>query len=140
MEGLYLIWTKEYIDLLEEVYKIGRSKNIQKRLNGYKPGYKIIFTILCTNSNKFEKKVIALFNQKFKLIQGREFFKGDSVQMIDYIKKIYCSECKIDNIPNDITNIHVLFTEENLTKKQILEKINNVNTKTRNRIFVHVHT
>ena len=43
MEGIYLIHTRELFTLNKNIYKIGRSHNIENRMKNYPQGSKIIF-------------------------------------------------------------------------------------------------
>ena len=63
MEGLYLIHTREFISTNKEIYKIGRSSNIENRVRNYPNGSKILLAIISRNSIQCEKDLI----KKFKL-------------------------------------------------------------------------
>jgi hypothetical protein len=122
MEGLYLIWLKEYIDKNDNVYKIGRSYDLLSRLKSYPNGSEILFTILCSKSEFCEKKLIELFNEKFTLECKKEYFRGESKKMIEYIKNIIIDECNINDISN-ISNIHEQYFT--IIKKQTYDLTNN---------------
>jgi len=91
MEGLYLIHTREFISTNKEIYKIGRSSNIENRVRNYPNGSKILLAIISRNSIQCEKDLIKKFKLTFtqKLLYGNEYFEGDVDEMInmmcDYI-------------------------------------------------------
>jgi len=91
MEGLYLIHTREFISTNKEIYKIGRSSNIENRIRNYPNGSKILLAIINKNSIQCEKDLIKQFKLIFtqKQFYGNEYFEGDKYEMInmmcDYI-------------------------------------------------------
>ena len=91
MEGLYLIHTREFISTNKEIYKIGRSSNIENRVRNYPNGSKILLSIISKNSIQCEKDLIKKFKITFtqKLLYGKQYFEGDKYEMInmmcDYI-------------------------------------------------------
>jgi len=91
MEGLYLIHTREFISTNKEIYKIGRSSNIENRVRNYPNGSKILLAIINKNSIQCEKDLIKQFKLIFtqKQFYGNEYFEGDKYEMInmmcDYI-------------------------------------------------------
>ena len=84
MEGVYLVQTRECFKLKEEIYKIGRSHNIDNRVKQYAKGSKILSLISCENSIQCEKELLALF--KIHFIQskeyGSEYFEGSKELMM----------------------------------------------------------
>jgi len=93
MEGVYLIHTRECFKLKEEIYKIGRSHNIDNRVKQYAKGSKILSLISCENSIQCEKELIALFKIHFMQSKeyGSEYFEGSKELMMkmmyDYASK-----------------------------------------------------
>ena len=91
MEGLYLIHTREFISTNKEIYKIGRSSNIENRVRNYPNGSKILLAIINKNSIQCEKDLIKKFKLTFtqKQFYGNEYFEGNKYEMInmmcDYI-------------------------------------------------------
>ena len=77
MEGLYLIHTREFISTNKEIYKIGRSSNIENRVRNYPNGSKILLAIINKNSIQCEKDLIKKFKLTFtqKLLYGNEYFE-----------------------------------------------------------------
>ena len=91
MEGLYLIHTREFISTNKEIYKIGRSSNIENRVRNYPNGSKILLAIINKNSIQCKTNLIKQFKLTFtqKQFYGNEYFEGDKYEMInmmcDYI-------------------------------------------------------
>ena len=87
-EGIYLIHTREFRSLNENIYKIGRSYDLDVRIRQYPKKSKIIFAINCENSLLCERELMKIFKSKFiqKLDYGTEYFEGDKKEMI---KEIY---------------------------------------------------
>ena len=114
MEGIYLIHTREFIKSNKNIYKIGRSNNIECRIRTYPKGSNVLFIMKCKNSTFCEDNLIRLFKKKFiqNKYYGNEFFEGDEDLMIDEIYK-YLSihnkanakdKAKINDIINNIFN------------------------------------
>ena len=51
----------------------------------YPSGSKLYIQIRCINCHEMEKKLIMIFNDKFKLVRGREYFLGEINEMIDIV-------------------------------------------------------
>jgi len=87
MEGIYLIHTRELFTLKKEIYKIGRSKNLKKRVKQYPKDSKLLLIKYCNNSKLCESKIIKLFKVKFiqNKYYGNEYFEGSKEEMIELI-------------------------------------------------------
>ena len=99
MEGLYLIHTREFISTNKEIYKIGRSSNIENRVRNYPNGSKILLAIISRNSIQCEKDLIKKFKLTFtqKQFYGNEYFEGNKYEMIEIISNYIITdnkECK----------------------------------------------
>ena len=107
MEGLYLLHTREFITTEMPIYKIGRGDNVQIRVSQYPNGSHVLLLIRCKNSKLCEKKLIAIFKQKFiqEKYYGSEYFSGNCDDMIDVMtefikihnKKYIADEKKKEN-------------------------------------------
>ena len=77
----YLIQPAELIGTMR--FKIGYSKksDFERIRKAYKMGTRYINVQEVQNPFEIEKKLIELFNEKFKLIAGREYFEGDETEM-----------------------------------------------------------
>ena len=73
--AVYLIKLVESAD--DTVYKIGRTKRSDgSRVASYGKDSVLLRLIECSNPDEVEAKLIQLFNTKFSLFQGKEYFKG----------------------------------------------------------------
>jgi len=84
MEGAYLIQTRECFRLKEEIYKIGRSHDLDNRVKRYAKGSKILCLISCENSIQCEKDLITLFKTHFieSKEYGNDYFEGSKELMM----------------------------------------------------------
>lgn len=98
MEGAYLLHTRECFRLNEEIYKLGRSHDLDNRVRQYAKGSKILCLISCGHSVQCEKDLIALFKQHFRHAKeyGSEYFEGSKELMMKMMYD-YATE-KLNNI------------------------------------------
>jgi hypothetical protein len=85
---IYLLKEREFIHTCQDIYKIGMTKKPNhQRFNQYPKGSILLFQMICSDCNYFEKKLIALFKEKFVLRKdiGNEYFEGNYEIMMDYI-------------------------------------------------------
>jgi uncharacterized C2H2 Zn-finger protein len=135
---VYLIQPGELVDTCR--YKIGCSQNIKlKRLTtGYKSGTRYILIMECENPFEVEKNIKNIFNKKFKLIAGHEYFEGDEKIMKDCFIQIMNNHISSDNNislktnNNDTSNITInnndtsnITINNNDTSKTIMNINNN---------------
>ncbi len=78
---VYLIQPEEYIGT--DIYKIGMStkKTLERPYKGYGSNHEIKIVKSVFNASFIEKELIKIFNDKFDLEKGREYFKGELNQM-----------------------------------------------------------
>ena len=87
MSGIiYLIQPEELVGTKR--YKIGCSGNTSlSRIKSYKKDSRYIIIMECEKPFEVEKKIIKKFNEKFKLIAGKEYFEGNENKMkIEFLK------------------------------------------------------
>lgn len=73
-EQIYIIQERTFVELNLNVYKIGRTKNLNRRFKEYSNGSKLLFTIPCNNSVESETKILNyLKNNNEKYIQTKEY-------------------------------------------------------------------
>jgi hypothetical protein len=79
---LYLIQSGD--DLYTNIYKIGKTTKLpEQRFKGYdKKSYPIRISLV-DDCHIRENELIEIFNNKFKLAKGREYFDGNVKDMID---------------------------------------------------------
>lgn len=94
--NIYLIQPEELLQTNR--YKIGCStKNDLSRVNSYKKKSRYLYIAECINPYTLEANIKSVFNNKYTLIAGKEYFEGDEkdivndfVQIVnDYNNKIY---------------------------------------------------
>ena len=104
IEGLYLVHTFTCLSNSQNIYKIGRSKNLYKRISSYGNGSICYLVIECLDSKTDELEIIKLFNAKYKNIKfyGNEYFEGEKNDMIntikEYVNNKYSKPRIIDNL------------------------------------------
>jgi hypothetical protein len=98
MGMLYLIQPAHLIGTNH--YKIGCSSksSIDSVIYCYKKGTRYLIILECDNAFDIKKKIKDVFNENFKLIAGREFFKGDENKMLELFYNIYITNKKIENL------------------------------------------
>lgn len=81
---IYIIQEREFINARLNIYKIGYSESIARRLPQYPKESELKFCVQTRNFVAFEKAVIKLFDVQFKLRSdiGREYYEGDLCDMI----------------------------------------------------------
>src|SRR6056300_1225862 len=91
MGFIYLIQLAKHKNI--NVYKVGMTEQLKlkDRLNGYgKLGidYVVEYFMKVNGSKNIEEKILEIFNEHFILYEGREWFMGNSKEMIDIIKDV----------------------------------------------------
>jgi T5orf172 domain len=118
----------------EKIAKIGMSTDkARDRTKKYGTDCRVIRKVSCDQPRQVEAKLIQLFNKQFKISQGREYFAGDSDQMLQCFDK--CVETfatepverniDVDQVVECILNIlgEILPGERMITQDEIFEKI-----------------
>ncbi len=87
MPYIYLIHCRACVNSGESVYKIGKTVDFSKRIDGYDKGSIPLFTLYVAECDEFERYLIFLFSTKYKQRRdyGVEYFEGDATQMINVI-------------------------------------------------------
>jgi hypothetical protein len=119
---LYLIQTSK--DLYTNIYKIGKTTQLpEERFKGYdKESYPLRISLV-DNCSERETELILLFNNKFKLNRGREYFEGDIEEMIFE----FCNLCnQKEIIKNTLKQFDIMKTNEiiQFCNSRKIEKIN----------------
>jgi hypothetical protein len=118
---LYLIQTAE--DLYTNIYKIGKTEQLlQDRFNGYDKGSYPIRISLVDDCSKRETELREIFNKKFKLNRGNEFFEGDIEEMIYEFSNL-CNQKKI--IKNTLQKSDIIETDQITENSRKIKKYKN---------------
>lgn len=85
--NIYLIHEREFMRLDDNVYKIGRTDDVKRRLSQYPKGSRLLFSVYTHDCLTAERELIRQFKGIFKhrVDIGREYFEGDSRDMINII-------------------------------------------------------
>lgn len=80
---IYLIQPAELVGT--ERYKIGMSNNpnLDRCKNGYKNGSRYICIMECNEPSILEGNIKNIFNKKFKLIAGNEYYEGNEKDILN---------------------------------------------------------
>ena len=83
---IYLIQPEELLHTNR--YKIGCSaKNDLSRISSYKKNSRYLYIAECINPYTLESNIKSVFNNKYILIAGKEYFEGDEKDIInDFVK------------------------------------------------------
>jgi hypothetical protein len=94
---LYLIQRGDHRKQHEQIYKIGRTNDFNRRINEYPPYFQIISVIPVDYDKKCERELIRQFKEEFEFRNdiGNEYFEGDEREMISVFND-YVS----DHLPN----------------------------------------
>lgn len=92
---LYIIKEREFLKTNENIYKVGCTENINKRVSQYPKGSLILFLLAIFNFRNIEKLWIKQLNDikeiKNRKDIGREYFEGDYLIMINKLINILSS-------------------------------------------------
>ena len=89
-EYIYLLQERESLRCHDEIYKIGRTKQEgMSRIKNYPKGSKVWLMIIVNDSVKAENDLLDHFDKMFVQVSdvGREYYKGNPVQMMEEIIK-----------------------------------------------------
>ena len=122
---IYLLQTREFIQLKQPVYKIGRTNQlIENRFKQYPKGSQLLHSNICYNSVNTETILLRYFKEQFKHRPdiGKEYFEGDPTKMIKIID-YFCS----NNMDFTSKNIDDYMIDDDYKPTHIKVKIKNIN-------------
>lgn len=126
MSGIiYLIQPAELVGTKR--YKIGCSKKstLDRVKKGYKKGTRYLHIAECEEPHKIESSIKTIFNDKFKLIAGHEYYEGDESDIKqEFINIINNQNNKNDNDDNVTFEDLPMFIQVLLDRKLIDKKGN----------------
>ena len=88
---VYVLIEREFITTQQNVYKIGKTKDIIQRFKNYPKGSKLLCMSICQDHHKSETNLKNVFKLKFIHRQdiGQEYFEGELYDVIDTFHKHY---------------------------------------------------
>ena len=93
---IYLLKEREFIKTCENIYKIGKTTQINdKRFRQYPKGSMLLFQSICSDCSDIQKNIMDTFSNKFKQRKdiGSEYFEGNCNNMIIELADIIKSDC-----------------------------------------------
>ena len=86
-DTIYLAQTRDCFDKDNNVFKIGRTTNYEKRKTGYPKGTIFFLARLCLHAPAMERTILAKAETLYqkRTDYGNEYFEGDLHSMIDLI-------------------------------------------------------
>jgi hypothetical protein len=136
---VYLLKLREHIKSNENIFKIGKTTQLNsRRFIGYPKGSIVLFQIICSDCHKLEDNIKKFFKIKYEQMKeyGDEYFKGDYKDMIKDIFVLSDSCLNInftieekeseeeteveEKIENEVEDKQIKF-KESLTGSKILE-------------------
>jgi hypothetical protein len=85
MEYIYLLQEREFVTTNENVFKIGRTTQVNfTRFNQYPKSSKLYFQSYCGDCHICEREIIALFSERYnrRMDIGGEYFEGNVRGMV----------------------------------------------------------
>ena len=114
IQYVYMIKTREFIRMNENIFKIGRTEQLNLgRFNSYDKGSILLFQSICENCRDCEKMIIKKFKENFihRTDFGNEYFEGDCNKMISILCDIVSCK-KLDTLENKLLTLCELYTKE----------------------------
>ena len=100
---IYLLLSNECKNKDEQVYKIGKTKNLNRFITGYEKGFIMMYFCICLDCDEAEQKILDVFKQKFKPRKdyGCNFFEGYYPKMIELIHECIQNELNTVQFSDD---------------------------------------
>jgi hypothetical protein len=107
-------------------YKIGCSKicNLNRCQTGYRKGTRYLCIMECINPLELERNIKNLFNKKFKIIAGNEYFEGDEKIMLKLFIEIVMKNQELSGKINIGQNTEVIEKINKIKKEKKIVKEN----------------
>jgi T5orf172 domain len=129
MDYIYLLQEREFVTRAENVYKIGRTTQVNfTRFNQYPKSSKLYFQSYCGDCHICEREIIALFTERYirRLDIGGEYFEGDVGGMISDMCAIVQNYFKLgedERMANENAAHQEKERRRQLEKKRQMQKI-----------------
>jgi hypothetical protein len=91
MPYFYILQTREIIRAKQNIFKIGKTSNFEKRLQNYDKGSKSLFVLRVRNHVDFEQQIKCIFEKRFiqRKDYGENFFEGNFKEILDEVTNYY---------------------------------------------------
>ena len=118
-----MIQLREFVNIHEQTYKIGRSKDVHQRYQGYPKDSIHIYSRVVNDEVKLEQLIKEQFKIDFiqKRIYGIEYFKGDHNKMIDVMNEIIVKHDNVVIQPEN--NIIESYNQLNILSNKLIDLI-----------------
>ncbi len=73
IEYIYVIHERTFVLTNTNIYKVGRTNDINRRFKQYSKGSKMVFTMPCNNSIEIETQILNYLKTDAKYVQAKEF-------------------------------------------------------------------
>lgn len=73
IEYIYVIHERTFVLTNTNIYKVGRTNDINRRFKQYSKGSKMLFTMPCNNSIEIEAQILNYLKSDAKYVQAKEF-------------------------------------------------------------------
>ena len=128
MEYVYLLQEREFVKSNEQIYKIGRTKQLNfARFRQYPKNSISFFQSYCDDCVMCEHKIVKVFSKKYKkrIDVGQEYFEGNVFDMIIQISMIVQKNLqdKIERMYHEKNGLKIeneMNTEFSINQKQVL--------------------
>ncbi len=87
---IYVIREREFVNMNQNIFKIGRTENFLRRFSQYPKNSEIVFVNKVNDQCKIETDLIRKLKQKFKQRKdiGNEYFEAEKNSLLDIVKQI----------------------------------------------------
>lgn len=124
---IYALLPKNQTEKSNLVIKIGKTRNVTNRFDGYETGSMIIYLAEVKDCDSCESDIIVSFNEKYNRCNyGNEYFKGDIFEMVITMHTILEKRNDIINLSNDVYD----FVVSAYSGRQYFNLCNNISDNT----------
>lgn len=122
--NIYIMFNEVFNHYGENVFKLGKSKDVIQRMNSYSTSYikpvELKFVSESCHNHSIAEKMIFLKLDKYRIVKNREFFKVEIDVAIDVIESI------VKDINNEVVNE---LYNEHLASKLMKQEQRDIKTK-----------
>jgi hypothetical protein len=91
MPYFYILQTRAIINAKQNIFKIGKTANFEKRLQNYDKGSEPLFLLCVKNHDNFEQQIKHILKEKFiqRKDYGEEYFEGNFKEILNVVNTYY---------------------------------------------------